>query len=55
MEPPQKRKPRALQNLESQGEPTMLDRFVTREEESQDLDNPPADIMMDEDGTMYAA
>ncbi|KAJ8586789.1 histone-fold-containing protein [Rhizopogon salebrosus TDB-379] len=55
-EPPQKRKPRALENEESQGEPTMLDRFVTRGEESQDPDNPPpADIVMDEDGAMYAA
>jgi DNA polymerase epsilon subunit 4 len=45
-----------LENEESQGEPTMLDRFVTRGEESQDPDNPPpADIVMDEDGAMYAA
>ncbi|KAG1754112.1 hypothetical protein EDD22DRAFT_784631, partial [Suillus occidentalis] len=29
-----KRKPKALQNVESQSEPTMLDKFVTREEES---------------------
>ncbi|OAX34296.1 hypothetical protein K503DRAFT_699010 [Rhizopogon vinicolor AM-OR11-026] len=55
-EPPQKRKPKALQNVENQGESTMLDRFVTRAEESQDLDNPlPAEIVMDEDGAMYAA
>ncbi|KAG1753569.1 uncharacterized protein EDB91DRAFT_1043230 [Suillus paluster] len=54
-EPPQNRKPKALQNAESQSEPTMLDRFVTRGEESHDLDNPtPADIVTDEDGTMYA-
>ncbi|KAG1767771.1 hypothetical protein EDD22DRAFT_276844 [Suillus occidentalis] len=54
-EPPQKRKPKALQNVESQSEPTMLDKFVTREEESQGLDDtPPPDVIMDEDGTMYA-
>ncbi|KAG1823412.1 uncharacterized protein BJ212DRAFT_1261703 [Suillus subaureus] len=54
-EPPQKRKPKALQNAESQSEPTMLDKFVTRGEESQELDNtPPPDVVMDEDGTMYA-
>jgi len=34
----------------------MLDKFVTRGEECQNLDYPPpAGIMMDEDGTMYAA
>lgn len=54
-EPPQKRKPKALQNAESQSEPTMLDKFVTRGEESQGLDvTPPPDVIMDEDGTMYA-
>ncbi|KAG2136692.1 hypothetical protein DEU56DRAFT_737009 [Suillus clintonianus] len=54
-EPPQKRKPKALQNADSQSEPTMLDRFVTKGEESQDLDNThPADVVMDDDGTMYA-
>ncbi|KAG1869971.1 hypothetical protein F4604DRAFT_1772892 [Suillus subluteus] len=54
-EPPQKRKPKALQNAESQSEPTMLDKFVARGEESQELDNtPPPDVVMDEDGTMYA-
>ncbi|KAG2069125.1 hypothetical protein BDR04DRAFT_1205405 [Suillus decipiens] len=54
-EPPQKRKPKALQNAESQSEPTMLDKFITRGEESQELDNtPPPDVVMDEDGTMYA-
>jgi DNA polymerase epsilon subunit 4 len=32
----------------------MLDKFVTREEESQELDDtPPPDVIMDEDGTMY--
>ncbi|KAG1786811.1 uncharacterized protein HD556DRAFT_1449307 [Suillus plorans] len=40
-EPPQKRKPKALQDAESQSEPTMLDKFVTRGEESQELDNKP--------------
>ncbi|KAG1902090.1 uncharacterized protein F5891DRAFT_1127743 [Suillus fuscotomentosus] len=48
-EPPQKRKPKALQDAESQSEPTMLDKFVTRGEEIT-----PADVVMDEDGTMYA-
>ncbi|KAG2154212.1 uncharacterized protein EDB93DRAFT_1081731 [Suillus bovinus] len=53
-EPPQKRRPKALQNAES--EPTMLDKFITRGEESQELDNtPPPDVIMDEDGIMYTA
>ncbi|KAG2361823.1 hypothetical protein BDR07DRAFT_1408458 [Suillus spraguei] len=54
-EPPQKRKPKALQNAENQSESTMLDKFVSRGEESQELDNThPPDVVMDEDGTMYA-
>ncbi|KAG1877032.1 hypothetical protein C8R48DRAFT_745479 [Suillus tomentosus] len=48
-EPPQKRKPKALQDAESQSEPTMLDKFVTRGEEIT-----LTDVVMDEDGTMYA-
>jgi DNA polymerase epsilon subunit 4 len=33
----------------------MLDKFVNRGEESQELDNTlPPDVVMDEDGTMYA-
>ncbi|KAG1826640.1 hypothetical protein EV424DRAFT_1537348 [Suillus variegatus] len=48
-EPPQKRKPKALQDVESQSEPTMLDKFVTRGEESQELDNKPPPNNGDQD------
>ncbi|KAG2059695.1 hypothetical protein BDR06DRAFT_949075 [Suillus hirtellus] len=48
-EPPQKRKPKALQDAESQSEPTMLDKFVTRGEESQELDHKPPPNNGDQD------
>ncbi|KAL4064861.1 hypothetical protein V8B97DRAFT_1199324 [Scleroderma yunnanense] len=60
-EPAPKRKPKALQEEQSVEleEPTLLDKFVkrTRADESQDdeVEKASADVVMDEDGLMYAA